>query len=135
MDLLQITDLYTTAARLGGALDHIPSDRVTDGVDQAALLLLGEGHGRRTKIFHYSGDHLGALRRGDVKAHFLGGASGGLPKMEAYNVMHSVGACSSGDKHNGAQLLWCRSSQHNLNVDTLTSKDLIRDSWPDGLPC
>ena len=86
VDLLQITDLYTTAARLGGALEHIPNDRVTDGLDQAALLLLGEGHGRRKKIFHYSGDHLGALRRGDFKAHFVGGASGGLPKMEAYNV-------------------------------------------------
>ncbi|CAK9045464.1 Putative sulfatase AslA [Durusdinium trenchii] len=91
VDLLQITDLYTTAARLGGALEHIPNDRVTDGLDQAALLLLGEGHGRRKKIFHYSGDHLGALRRGDFKAHFVGGASGGLPKMEAYNVRRDPG--------------------------------------------
>ena len=91
LDLLHITDLYTTAARLGGALDHIPNDRVTDGVDQAALLLLGEGHGRRKAIFHYSGDQLGALRHGDLKAHFLAGSSGGLPKMEAYNVRRDPG--------------------------------------------
>ena len=91
VDILQITDLYTTACRLGGALEHIPNDRVTDGVDQSALLLLGEGHGRRKKIFHYSGDHLGAFRRGDFKAHFLGGAAGGLPKMEAYNVRRDPG--------------------------------------------
>ncbi|CAL1166855.1 unnamed protein product, partial [Cladocopium goreaui] len=54
VDLLHITDLYTTAARLGGALDAIPEDRVVDGVDQLPLLLLGEGHGRRKKIFFYS---------------------------------------------------------------------------------
>ena len=49
-----VKDLYTTAARLGGALDAIPEDRVVDGVDQLPLLLLGEGHGRRKKIFFYS---------------------------------------------------------------------------------
>eukprot|EP00435_Cladocopium_sp_Y103_P012935 s4383_g3.t1 len=91
VDLLHITDLYTTAARLGGALDAIPEDRVVDGVDQLPLLLLGEGHGRRKKVFFYSGELLGALRHGDIKAHFQPGASGGLPKMEAYNVRRDPG--------------------------------------------
>lgn len=91
VDLLHITDLYTTAARLGGALDAIPEDRVVDGVDQLPLLLLGEGHGRRQKIFFYSGEQLGALRHGDIKAHFQPGSSGGLPKMEAYNVRRDPG--------------------------------------------
>lgn len=38
------------------------------------------------KILFYSGEQLGALRHGDIKAHFQPGASGGLPKMEAYNT-------------------------------------------------
>jgi arylsulfatase len=36
VDLLHLTDLFTTAARLGGALGKVPNDRVTDGVDQTA---------------------------------------------------------------------------------------------------
>jgi arylsulfatase len=32
VDILHLTDLFTTAARLGGALGNIPNDRVTDGV-------------------------------------------------------------------------------------------------------
>ena len=59
-------DLYTTAARLGGALDAIPEDRVVDGVDQLPLLLLGEGHGRRQKVFFYSS----LAARGDVGMDF-----------------------------------------------------------------
>jgi len=39
VDILHPTDLFTTAVRLGGALDNIPDDRVTDGVNQTALLL------------------------------------------------------------------------------------------------
>ncbi len=68
LDMIHITDLFTTAARLGGALDNIPSDRVTDGIDQTALLLNGEGHGRRHYIMHYTGNgDLGAARLGKFK--------------------------------------------------------------------
>ncbi len=52
IDLVQITDWFTTMASLAGALDLIPGDRVIDGVDQTGLLLLGEGHSRRDYIFH-----------------------------------------------------------------------------------
>jgi arylsulfatase len=90
VDVLHLTDLFTTAARLGGALDNIPDDRVTDGVDQTALLLLGEGHGRRNMIFHYSGGVLGAIRYEDFKIHITEG-HGGLPGMEFYNVMRDPG--------------------------------------------
>ncbi|MCP4083040.1 MAG: sulfatase-like hydrolase/transferase, partial [Planctomycetaceae bacterium] len=38
-DIIHETDLFTTFARLGGAMDHIPTDRIIDGVDQTALLL------------------------------------------------------------------------------------------------
>jgi len=90
VDILHLTDLFTTAARLGGALDQIPSDRVTDGIDQTALLLLGEDHGRRNVMFHYSGGVLGAIRYEDFKVHLKAG-HGGLPGMDFYNVMRDPG--------------------------------------------
>jgi arylsulfatase len=90
VDILHITDLFTTAARLGGALDNIPDDRITDGVDQTALLLLGEDHGRRNMMFHYSGGVLGAIRYEDFKIHITEG-HGGLPGMDFYNVMRDPG--------------------------------------------
>ena len=90
-DILHITDLFTTAARLAGATKKIPGDRVTDGVDQTSLFLLGEGHGRRNMMFHYSGGQLGAIRYEDFKVHILPGGHGGLPNMEFYNVMRDPG--------------------------------------------
>ena len=90
-DILHITDLFTTAARLAGATDKIPGDRITDGVDQSPLLLLGEGHGRRNMMFHYSGDTIGAIRYEDFKIHIKPGGHGGLPAMDFYNVMRDPG--------------------------------------------
>jgi len=90
VDILHLTDLFTTAARLGGALENIPNDRITDGVDQTALLLLGEDHGRRNTMFHYSGGTLGAIRYEDFKVHITEG-HGGLPGMDFYNVMRDPG--------------------------------------------
>jgi len=87
IDFIHVVDLFTTAARLGGAFKGIPDDRVTDGVDQTALLLLGEGHGRRDYMFHYSGTDLGALRFGDIKAVINKSHGGGLPPIEMYNVI------------------------------------------------
>ena len=89
-DMIHVTDLFTTAARIGGALDKIPNDRITDGVDQTSLLLNGEGHGRRNFMAHYSGDVLGAFRYEDFKIHITEG-HGGLPGMEFYNVMRDPG--------------------------------------------
>ncbi len=53
-DIVQITDLFTTIARLAGATDKIPTDRLIDGVDQSGLMLEGELHGRRDYVFIYS---------------------------------------------------------------------------------
>ncbi|MDH3999600.1 MAG: sulfatase-like hydrolase/transferase, partial [Desulfuromonadales bacterium] len=36
-DIIHVSDLFTTFARLGGAMEHIPTDRVIDGVDQTSL--------------------------------------------------------------------------------------------------
>ena len=86
IDMIHLTDFYTTAARLAGVYNKIPKDRVTDGIDQTALLLLGEGHGRRHYMFHYSGPELGAVRYYWNKM-ILMGEKGGIPQSEVYNIM------------------------------------------------
>ncbi|MHC5065454.1 MAG: sulfatase-like hydrolase/transferase [Planctomycetota bacterium] len=90
MDMLHLTDLFTTAARIAGVKDKIPGDRVTDGIDQTPLFLLGEGHGRRKYMMHYSGPVLGAIRYRDFKVH-IKPAKGGLPGMDFYNVKRDPG--------------------------------------------
>jgi arylsulfatase len=89
-DILHVTDLFTTAARIGGAMNKVPNDRITDGIDQTALLLLGEGHGRRNYMMHYSAGTLGAIRYNDFKVHIKEG-HGGLPGMDFYNIMRDPG--------------------------------------------
>ena len=46
--------LFTKEVGLARALDKIPSVRITEGVNQTGLLLLGEGHSRREYMFHPS---------------------------------------------------------------------------------
>jgi arylsulfatase len=91
VDIIHLVDLYTTAARIGGAMKYIPKDRVTDGIDQTALLLLGEGNSRRNYMFHYSGGEIGAVRYRDFKIHIKPGGHGGLPAMDFYNVKRDPG--------------------------------------------
>ncbi len=90
IDMIHITDLFTTAARIAGATGKIPGDRVIDGIDQTALLLLGEGHGRRNYMMYYSGAHLAAFRHENFKIHVVP-AHGGLPGMEFYNIRRDPG--------------------------------------------
>ena len=79
-DIIHVTDLFTTFARLGGATKHIPTDRVIDGIDQTALFLNGDTHSRRDYVFIYQGHSLGATVKGRYKKHWIssdvGGASG-----------------------------------------------------------
>lgn len=89
-DIIHVTDLFTTAARIAGAHDKIPDDRITDGIDQTPLFLLGEDHGRRNYMFHYSGPALAAVRYEDFKIHITEG-HGGLPGMDFYNVRRDPG--------------------------------------------
>ncbi|SDL76620.1 sulfatase-like hydrolase/transferase [Aliiruegeria lutimaris] len=54
-NIIHVSDLYTTLSRLGGASDAIPRDRLVDGVDQsAALLMKDETKGRRDHVIVYS---------------------------------------------------------------------------------
>ena len=47
-DIVHVSDLFTTFARVGQAEQHIPRDRVIDGIDQTPLLLKGEATGAAT---------------------------------------------------------------------------------------
>lgn len=82
-DMIHITDLFTTFAALGGAMEHIPTDRVIDGLDQTSLLLNGDTHSRRDYQFTYAGPQLGAIVKGDYKRHFISpdpvGDASGIP--------------------------------------------------------
>ncbi|WP_193140818.1 MULTISPECIES: sulfatase-like hydrolase/transferase [unclassified Meridianimarinicoccus] len=82
-DMIHITDIFTTFASVAGALDNVPMDRVIDGLDQTALLLNGDSHGRRDYTFTYAGPQLGAIVKGDYKRHFISpdpvGDASGIP--------------------------------------------------------
>jgi arylsulfatase len=75
-DIIHVTDLYTTFARLGGAMQYIPTDRVIDGVDQTALLMMGDTHSRRDYVFVYKGDDLAATIKGNYKRDWFIGKPG-----------------------------------------------------------
>lgn len=66
-DIVHVADLFTTISRVAGATKYIPTDRVIDGVDQTALWLEGETHGRRDYVFIYSGDTLKAVVKEQFK--------------------------------------------------------------------
>ena len=66
-DIIHVTDLYTTFARLGGALEYIPTDRVIDGIDQTSLLMNGDTYSRRDYVHIYNGPILSATIKGQYK--------------------------------------------------------------------
>lgn len=78
-DILHITDLFTTFARLGGAMDMIPRDRIIDGIDQTSLFINGDTYSRRDYVMIYQGPFLSAAVKGRFKrdwANALVGLSG-----------------------------------------------------------
>ncbi|WP_170333903.1 sulfatase-like hydrolase/transferase [Ruegeria arenilitoris] len=68
-DIFHVSDIFTTMARIAGATDYIPRDRVIDGIDQTALLLNGEGHGRRDYVYVYEGPVLRSVVKQEFKMH------------------------------------------------------------------
>jgi len=72
-DIVHVTDLFTTIARLGGSTDKIPTDRIIDGIDQTSLLLNGETHGRRDYVFIYNINKLEAVVKEQYKLAIPGG--------------------------------------------------------------
>lgn len=75
-DIVHVSDLYTTFARVGGATKYIPRDRIVDGVDQTALFLDGEGNGRRDYVYIYQNEHLRSVVKQKFKMHL---PSPGMP--------------------------------------------------------
>ncbi|WP_299663451.1 sulfatase-like hydrolase/transferase [uncultured Ruegeria sp.] len=68
-DIFHVSDIFTTMARIAGATDYIPRDRVIDGIDQTSLLLNGEGNGRRDYVYVYEGPVLRSVVKQEFKMH------------------------------------------------------------------
>ncbi|MGK7916516.1 MAG: sulfatase-like hydrolase/transferase [Prochloraceae cyanobacterium] len=99
LDIVQVTDIFTTAVSIAGVKNEIPNDRVTDGVDQSALLLLGEGKSRRDYIFHYNKDKLEAVRKDQMKYR----VEPVKPHHHFYNIYHDPSERFPDEVHYG---LW-----------------------------
>ncbi len=85
-DIFHVSDFFTTLARIGDATDFVPRDRVIDGIDQTALLLEGEGNGRRDYVYIYEGTFLRSVVKQDHKMHL---APPGVPGAAApvFNIL------------------------------------------------
>jgi arylsulfatase len=85
-DIIHVSDLYTTFARIGQASKYIPRDRVIDGVDQTALLLEGEGNSRRDYVYIYEGPLFRSIVKQEFKMHL---PAPGVPGAGApvYNLL------------------------------------------------
>ncbi|MHC5061850.1 MAG: sulfatase-like hydrolase/transferase [Planctomycetota bacterium] len=101
LDIIQITDWFTTIACLADAMDEIPTDRVIDGIDQSGLLLLGEGKGRRDYVFHYNREKLEAVRKDQVKIN-LKPTNPGFHFFEVYNLYHDPAERFPNEIQNGS---------------------------------
>jgi len=87
-DIVHVSDLYTTFARLGQAKQYIPTDRVIDGIDQTALLLKGEHHGRRDYVYIYENEILRSVVKQEFKMHLPrpGMPGAGAPIFNLYRT-------------------------------------------------
>ena len=68
-DIVHVSDLFTTFARIADADEHIPRDRLIDGIDQTPVLFLGETKGRRDYVFVYEGPTLKSVVKQQYKFH------------------------------------------------------------------
>jgi hypothetical protein len=67
LDIVHVSDLFATFARIGGAWDGIPRDQVIDGVDQTGVLLLGDSNGRGDYVHMYDGPAFIAMVKNKYK--------------------------------------------------------------------
>ena len=85
-DMIHVSDLYTTFARLANATDGIPRDRVVDGLDQSALMLLGDKHGRRDYLHVYEGTELKSVIKNKYKMHMAPEGANPITSAEFYDL-------------------------------------------------
>jgi arylsulfatase A-like enzyme len=69
-DIIHVSDLFTSFARIALATQFIPTDRIIDGVDQSPLFMMGEGKGRRDYIHVYDGPKLAATIKEQYKVQW-----------------------------------------------------------------
>jgi arylsulfatase len=84
-DIVHVSDLFNTFARLAGRYDKIPRDRIIDGIDQTAVFLNGDGHSRRDYVYIYQGNKLGSVVKQQFKRHFAS-AGEGLAGKEFFDL-------------------------------------------------
>ena len=75
-DMITVHDLYTTFARIGDAMEYIPTDRIIDGIDQTAVFLEGDGNSRRDYYHVYTGPLLAATIKQQYKRVWVGDRPG-----------------------------------------------------------
>jgi hypothetical protein len=85
-DMMHVSDLYTTFARLANATDGIPRDRIIDGVDQSGVLLLGETHGRRDYLHLYEGTVLKSIVKNKYKMHLAPPGANPITSAQFYDL-------------------------------------------------
>ncbi len=85
-DMIHVSDLYTTFARLANATDGIPRDRVIDGLDQSGVLLLGETHGRRDYLHIYEGTELKSIVKNKYKMHLAPAGANPITSADFFDL-------------------------------------------------
>ena len=85
-DMMHVSDLYTTFARLANATDGIPRDRIIDGLDQSGVLLLGETHGRRDYLHVYEGTELKSVVKNKYKMHLAPEGANPITSAQFYDL-------------------------------------------------
>lgn len=71
-NIIHVSDLYTTLARFAGAEGNIPRDRLVDGVDQSASILIDDTKGRRDSVIVYSVHTPKAIIKDQLKLNLPG---------------------------------------------------------------
>jgi len=133
-DIIHITDLYTTFANLGGARQHIPTDRVIDGVDQTALFLNGDTKGRRDYVHIYTGPLLAATVKQQFKRHWVGDRPG-LAGKGFYDLYRDP----KEEQPMMAQFLWAwepfdsMKARHQLQMEDYPNKPVTRGKPFEGI--
>ena len=84
-DMITVHDLFTTFARLGDAMEYIPTDRIIDGIDQTAVFLYGDGQSRRDYYHIYTGPFHAATIKQQYKRVWIGGRPG-LVKNDFFDL-------------------------------------------------
>ncbi len=84
-DMIHVTDVYTSFAKIAGAKEYIPTDRIVDGLDQTSLLINGDGHGRRDYLHVYNGPNLAATIKQQFKVHWPAPGTAAF-KLPIYNL-------------------------------------------------